>query len=117
MSKEAFGKAIDEMISDQELAEIPEFPPILAMLSSWKEWILNSFEHVEGRRLSNGPIEGFNSNFKKLLTVANGLECFSRFRNRLMYIFNDIQCISPVKEKLILNKRKARGKYKKKATV
>jgi len=116
-SKETFEKCLNDIINDKLILEVLEFPPIISMLSNWKTWILNSFITVEDRRLSNGPIEGFNSNFKKLLTVANGLESFSRFRNRLMYIFNDVQCISPAKERINLIKRKTRGKYKKKSAT
>jgi len=116
-SKEIFDESFENIVNNKEIINVAEFPQIISMLINWKSWILNSFIKVESRRLSNGPIEGFNSNFKKLLTVANGLESFHRFRNRLMYIFNDVTCISPTKERINCVKRKQRGKYNKKSAV
>ena len=83
------------------------------MLINWKEYIINSFNIVDGRRISNGPIEGFNSNFKKMMSVANGLYSFQRFRNRLMYCYNKPNCLSPVREVIKKRPRGKRGPYKK----
>ena len=107
-------KRIDDFINDKIVINIPEFISVLQMLQNWKTWIVNSFIVVDGRRISNGPIEGFNSNFKKMITVANGLYSFSRFRNRLMYCYNKPNCLSPVKTKIAKKSRGKRGKYKKK---
>lgn len=106
-------KMIDSFINNKEILKVQEFIPILSMLSNWKEWIINSFIIVEERRLSNGPIEGFNSNFKKMMTVANGLYSFARFRNRLMYCYNKPNTIAPVKERITRRPRRKRGPYKK----
>ena len=105
---------IQEFIDDKNAIKVSELRPVLQMLQTWKEWIVNSFIVVEGRRLSNGPIEGFNSNFKKMMTVANGLYSFLRFRNRLIYCYNKPNILSPVKEKIPKRSRGKRGKYKKK---
>ncbi|MFA6661050.1 MAG: ISL3 family transposase [Bacilli bacterium] len=58
-------------------------------LSNWQGEILNSFIGTEnGRRLSNGPIEGMNSKIKTLIKISNGMRNFKRFRNRCMYALN-----------------------------
>lgn len=106
---------LERFINNAEIINVKEFVPIIAMLQNWKEWIINSFIVVNGRRLSNGPIEGFNSSFKKLMTIANGLFTFERFRNRLIYCYNKPVVISPAKEKIVKPGRKKRGKYKKTA--
>ena len=100
------------------VANVPEFVPILNMLQTWEEYIINSFTRLEdGRRISNGPIEGFNSNFKKSMTVANGYANFWRFRNVIMYRYNKEFKLTPVKTKIAKIKRKKRGKYNKKKTT
>ena len=104
---------LDKVINDKEIIKVPEFIPIIQMLITWKEWIINSFIIVDGRRLSNGPIEGFNSNFKKMMTVANGLYSFERFRNKLMFCYNKPNTLVPVKERIRKRPRKKRGPYKK----
>ena len=104
---------LDDVINDKEIIKIDEFIPVLEMLANWKKWIINSFIKVDDRRLSNGPIEGFNSNFKKMMTVSNGLYSFQRFRNRLMFCYNKPNTLIPVKERIIKRPRKKRGPYKK----
>lgn len=104
---------IDSFINNKDIIMVEEFIPIIKMLINWKPYIINSFIIVDGRRLSNGPIEGFNSNFKKMMVVGNGLYSFPRFRNRLMYCFNKPNCLSPVKNKITKRTRGKRGTYKK----
>lgn len=104
---------INGFINNQEIIKVEEFITIIKMLINWKPYIINSFNIVDGRRISNGPIEGFNSNFKKMMTVANGLYSFLRFRNRLMYCYNKPNCISPVKNRIEKKARGKRGSYKK----
>lgn len=110
---EAAEEMIDSFINDTKIIKIDEFLPVIQMLINWKEWIINSFNVVNDRRISNGPIEGFNSNFKKMMTVSNGLYSHQRFRNRLMYCYNRPNCLVPVKTRIIKKTRGARGPYKK----
>lgn len=112
-TKEEFNTKIDIFINDKEIIKIKEFVDVVEMLSNWKPYIINSFINVDGRRLSNGPIEGFNSNFKKLINSSNNLYSHRRFRNRLMYTYNDIQNYTYVKEVVDKPKRGKRGPYKK----
>lgn len=104
---------IETFINHKAAVKVMEFIPIIRMLINWKTYIVNSFMTVDNRRISNGPLEGFNSNFKKMMTVANGLYSFSRFRNRLMYCYNKPNCLSPVKARINKRKRGKRGAYKK----
>lgn len=83
-------------------------------LLSWFEEIIHSFHLIDGRRLSNGPIESVNSRIKTIIKVANGFSNFSRLRNKIMYVINKNSTIT-VHEKPIDIKRKLkpRGAYKK----
>jgi hypothetical protein len=62
---------------------------------------MNSFIWFDGRRISNGCIEGKNSYIKKILANANGMKNFKRARNRIMYSQNlyEKYCITVVKRK------------------
>lgn len=79
-------------------------------LSTWQEYIINSFITIDDalddkgkpRRLSNGPIEGINSQIQKINTNGNGYTNFWRFRNRCIYVIN--------KDYSILGKPKKRKK-------
>jgi len=92
---------------------IKEFVPLFNTLSNWKEYIINSFIVVDGKRLSNGPTEGANSQVKKLMRVGNGYANQRRTRNRIMFCYNKDLLLSPVKEKISKIRRNPRGKYKK----
>lgn len=112
-SKEEFTIKIETFINDENIIKIKEFVPVVEMLSNWKPYILNSFIKVNGRRLSNGPIENFNARFKELLNTSPGLYTHRRFRNRLMYTYNNIDSYTLASEPLIKPKRGKRGPYKK----
>lgn len=58
------------------------------MMRRWKKEILNSFTYINGRRLSNGPIEGANSRIKTIMKNACGYTNFKRFRNRIAFSLN-----------------------------
>ena len=61
---------------------------IAATLENWKQEIIYSFCTYDGRKLSNGPIEGRNKIIKIILRLANGYTNFKRFRNRVLYVLN-----------------------------
>lgn len=83
-------------------------------LLDWYEEIVNSFIQIDGRRISNGPIESVNSRVKTILKVANGFKNFSRMRNKIMYSLNKDACITSLENKQIIkNKGKKRGVYNK----
>ena len=69
-------------------SDLEEFREFGKLISRWQENMKNSFIRVEGRRLSNGPIEGVNSRIKTIMRNANGYKSFERLRNRIMYSIN-----------------------------
>lgn len=111
-SKEEAEDAFDSIVCRPSIASIPEFQEVISTLIHWKPFILNSFIVVEGYRLSNGPIEGMNSQLKKLFIVGNGLSNFPRFRARLMHCYNLSNSYSPVYQKVPKIKQAKRGSYK-----
>lgn len=103
-----------EMITLMLNSNINEFMECAKTLNSWKEEILNSFTWIEGRRLSNGPIEGKNTYIKKIISNANGLNNFARARNKFMYSQNLYETYSLAQHtKTIKRVGAARGTYKK----
>ena len=81
---EEFEELIDEFINSKH----EEFRTFGNLLIHWKHEIKNSFIRYQGKRLSNGPIEGANSRIKTILKSANGYVNFNRLRNRIMYSLN-----------------------------
>ena len=75
---------IDEFLNSKH----EEFRTFGKLLIHWKNEIKNSFIRYQGKRLSNGPIEGANSRIKTILKSANGYTNFNRLRNRIMYSLN-----------------------------
>lgn len=81
---------LSEIINEFLISGIHEFESLASTLSNWKAEIVNSFCVHNGKRISNGPIEGRNSLIKKILRLANGYSNFHRFRNRIMYSLNKL---------------------------
>ena len=79
---------LEEIINQYKLSNVDEFIELSSTLDNWKNEIVNSFIKIDGKRISNGPIEGKNSLIKKILRLANGYTNFRRFRNRIMYSLN-----------------------------
>lgn len=76
------------LINDFLNSKSVEFREFGRILYRWKDYIRNSFIRVDGRRLSNGPIEGVISRIKTMMKNANGYKNFNRFKNRMMYSIN-----------------------------
>ncbi|MFZ5975338.1 MAG: ISL3 family transposase [Bacillota bacterium] len=66
---------------------VPEYGPCVRMLSNWKEYILNAFDHP----YSNGYTEGVNNKIKVLKRVAFGFRNFENFRKRIFLASADAQ--------------------------
>lgn len=107
---------LNNLLNNPIYTSIPELIPVLQMIVKWKPYILNSFIRINGIRLSNGPIEGLNSQIKKLMRVSNGYNNFQRFRARIIHCYNKEFNLTPNKTKILKIKRKKRGTYKKKTT-
>lgn len=107
-------KELDQLIRNCIESGIIQMVKCGRTLNEWKTEILNSFIWVDGKRVSNGPIEGKNSYIKKILSNANGFMNFERARNKIMYSQNHNQRYSlNENQKTIKYKGKQRGKYKK----
>lgn len=74
-----------------KLSNIQEMTECAKTLTNWKQEILSSFHWYDGRRLSNGPIEGKNNYIKKIISNANGLSNFKRARNKFIYSQNQYE--------------------------
>lgn len=107
-------KELDRLIRNCIESGIIQMVKCGRTLNEWKTEILNSFIWVDGKRVSNGPVEGKNSYIKKILSNANGFVNFERARNKIMYSQNHNQRYSlNENQKTIKYKGKPRGKYKK----
>lgn len=79
---------LDHYIKDLNTFSVPEFRTVAGSLSKWHNEIINSFDRVDGRRISNGPVESINSRIKLLKTSTAGYRNFDRFRKRVLYSLN-----------------------------
>lgn len=80
--------------------------------------IYNSFTYVNGRRLSNRPIEGFNRKPKDLKRDSRGLDNFDYVKNRLIWNSRDDEPILAIPKtyseiKNLYKTNKTRGSYNK----
>ena len=69
-------------------SEIKELIECAQTRSHYQEYISNSFYKINGRRISNGPIEGTNSRTKTIKKVHCGYSNQERFYERVIYIIN-----------------------------
>ena len=79
---------LDHYISDLKTFDIPEFRTAAGSLSKWHDEIVNSFDKVDGRRISNGPIESINSRIKLIKASAACYRNFDGFKRRVLYSLN-----------------------------
>ena len=95
---------------------MPEMLAFMNTLTNWRDEIAESLvAYVGDGRISNGPMEGQNSQFSKLMTVSDGIANFQRFRARLMLCYNK-DCAFTPRKKGAKSRRvpgRKRGKYKK----
>ena len=112
--REALESRLFELIKQIKQSNIEEIRPIAATLEKWWEEILNSFLIIEGRQISNGPIESVNRILKKIKNNANGFRNFQRFRARAFLVINKKFSLKQKgNEHLIARKSPKRGPYKK----
>jgi transposase len=101
------------LVENAVLSNINELKVIGSMLNNWFNEIINSFTIIDGKRISNGPLEAKNNRIKTIKKSANGYRNFLRFRNRILYCLNDMEIpLSPLENKIKGNGLK-RGKYNK----
>jgi len=85
---------IDDFIDKFYKLPFPDFKNFASMLSNWKFEIINSFLVVNGKRMSNGPMESINGRIKRILYDGYGYSNFERFRNRVMFALNKYEPLS-----------------------
>lgn len=68
------------------LYDIRELTTVARTLRHWKKEIVNSFDRVDGQRISNGPIESVNSRIKVVKQNGNGYKNFERFKTRVIHV-------------------------------
>ena len=107
-NEEEYYKVFNSMIDAMNTSNIKEMVDAANTLKNWKQEIMNSFRWFDGRRISNGCIEGKNNYVKKILSNANGMTNFDRARNRIMYSQNrlDTYTISINEKQIKKNKTK-----------
>jgi len=79
---------LEDYIEKFKKSRFQEFKDFGFLLNRWKYYIVNSFIRVNGKRMSNGPMESLNSRLKRIYEDANGFTNFDRFRNRAMFALN-----------------------------
>lgn len=82
------GNLLDGFYDDVRLIGIPEFINCMTTMKKWNDEIINSFDSMYGRRISNGALESVNSRIKNIKRNANGYRRFERFRKRVLYSLN-----------------------------
>lgn len=65
-------KELDDLIESFRNSRIAQLKSISNSLIKHYEYILNSFTRVNGRRISNGPIEARNKTVKQIIRNASG---------------------------------------------
>ena len=80
---------IDNFIAELFLYDVRELTRTARTLRHWKKEIVNSFDRVNGQRISNGPIGSVNSRIKVVKQNGNGYRNFERFKLRVLYSLND----------------------------
>lgn len=81
-------RQLDALLLKFADSQIREYDEFYAVLSNWKQEIVNSFIIVHGRRINNSHIESKNRQVQRLLDNANGFRNFKRTRNRILYCLN-----------------------------
>ena len=66
----------------------PEFVECGKTWNNYKDYIINSFIVHNGKRLSNGPIEGTNKRVKELKNIMSGYRNNVRFYKRIILVQN-----------------------------
>ena len=79
---------LEDYIEKFKKSKFREFIDFGIMLNHWKYYIVNSFIRVNGKRMSNGPMESTNGRLDRLLSDGYGYTNFERFRNRALFSLN-----------------------------
>ena len=105
---------LDELIIKFKASNLKEYAPFWRILINWHDEIINSFNRINGNKITNGPMERINKDIKNLFSISFGSTNFERVRNRIIFCINKNAPILGYRKKTT-NKRigKPRGSYKK----
>ena len=78
-------KLMDDWIDSASACDVKSMETCAKTMLNWKTEILNSFKIS----CTNGFVEGCNNKIKVLKRISYGYRSFKRFRNRILYIFNN----------------------------
>lgn len=84
---------IDDFIDSFKKSKFEEFRQFGRLLQSWKIYIINSFLIIDGKRMSNGPMESVNGRIKRIISNSYGFHNFDRLRKNIMFSLNDEESI------------------------
>ncbi len=107
-------KELDMLIEKFKEAHISEYASFISLLKNWYNEIINSFNTVNGHKITNGPMERVNSDIKTIIRISYGSTNFIRMRNRFMFSINKDIPILSIKGPLNKRNGASRGKYHKK---
>lgn len=77
-----------DLMDKFKASRIKEFYPFIRTIKNWFVEIVNSFNRINGKRISNGPMERTNRTIKQLFYNGFGFTNFQRTRKRIIYISN-----------------------------
>lgn len=97
-AESSINKLID-FINRFKKSKFEEFIEFGRLLDHWKFYIVNSFIRLNGKRMSNGPMESTNGRIGRILEDGYGYTNFYRFRNRCMFSLNKDEPIDVTKIK------------------
>ena len=63
---------LNQLIDDYKASNITEYVPAWKLLENWHDEIINSFNRVNGYRISNGPMERVNESIKTIFRLSFG---------------------------------------------
>ena len=103
------------LISKFKEAHIPEYTKFIKLLDKWHDEIVNSFNMINGHKITNGSMERVNRDIKTIFGISFGSTNFIRMRNRIIYCINqDVPILAWRKKQTNKKVGKPRGKYKRK---
>jgi len=106
---------LDIIITQFKEAHIKEYANFIRILNNWHDQIINSFNTINGHKITNGPMERVNKDIKTIIRISFGSSNFQRMRNRIMFCINgDAPILGTRKEKTYKRSCPPRGKYNKK---
>ena len=106
---------LNSLISEFKEAHIPEYADFIRIMGKWRNEIINSFNRINGHKITNGPMERVNRDIKSIFRNSFGSKNFTRMRNRVIFCINETAPILAWKKpKSNKTLKGPRGPYKKK---